>query len=226
MFNAFGNITTGLILPISANTGIGSSRCAAKSYKARPPLILPVNPTAFTFGFNTNCCPTSIPLLFKFENTPFGIPVFSAALITAPATISPVAACIGCDFTITGHPAANAAAVSPPAVENANGKLEAPKTTTGPRAIFIFLKSTFGIGWRSGWAVSIEASTHSPASTWSAKALNCPKVLPRSPLARPFGNPLSEWYTSKSSSPKASISSAIALKNVAFCAPEVLEYVL
>ena len=29
--------------------------------------------------------PTSIPLLFKFENTPFGIPVFSAAFIIAEA---------------------------------------------------------------------------------------------------------------------------------------------
>ena len=35
----------------------------------------------------------------------------------AEAISSPVPACIGCDFTITGQPAAKAAAVSPPAVE-------------------------------------------------------------------------------------------------------------
>ena len=108
---------TGLILPISANTGIGSSRSAARSYRARPPLILPVKPTALTFGCFTSCTPTSIPALFKFEKTPSGIPVFSAARCTAPATNSPVPACIGCDLTITGHPAAKALAVSPPAVE-------------------------------------------------------------------------------------------------------------
>ena len=36
---------------------------------------------------------------------------------------------------MTGQPAASADAVSPPQTENANGKLLAPKTTTGPRAI-------------------------------------------------------------------------------------------
>jgi len=40
----------------------------------------------------------------------------------------------GVTFTITGQPAARALAVSPPAVEKANGKLLAPKTTTGPSA--------------------------------------------------------------------------------------------
>ena len=115
--NAFGKIITGFILPISAKTGIGSALFEAKSNKALPPFMLPVKPTAFTFGCATNCCPTSIPLEFKLENTPFGIPVFSAALIIADATNAPVPECIGCDFTITGQPEAKAAAVSPPAVE-------------------------------------------------------------------------------------------------------------
>ena len=35
-------------------------------------------------------------------------------------------------MTTTGHPAASADAVSPPAVEKASGKLDAPKTATGP----------------------------------------------------------------------------------------------
>ena len=64
----------------------------------------------------------------------------------AEATNSPVPACIGCDFTITGQPAANAAAVSPPAVEYAKGKLLAPKTTTGPSGTNSLRISDFGIG--------------------------------------------------------------------------------
>ncbi len=47
-------------------------------------------------------------------------------------TISLVPGCAWCAFTITGLPAAKAAAVSPPATENASGKLLAPKTATGP----------------------------------------------------------------------------------------------
>ena len=56
---------------------------------------------------------------------------------------------------MTGQPAAKAAAVSPPAVEYANGKLLAPKTTTGPKGIFIFRKSGFGAGVLSVIEVSI-----------------------------------------------------------------------
>ena len=112
-----GKITTGFTLPISANTGIGSILLFAKSNKALPPEILPVKPTAFILGCNTSCFPTSRPIAFKFEKIPFGIPVFKAAATIALATNSPVPACKGCDFTITGHPAANAEMVSPPAVE-------------------------------------------------------------------------------------------------------------
>ena len=98
--------------------------------------------------------------------------VFSAAFIIADATNSPVPACIGCDFTITGHPAANAAAVSPPAVEYANGKLLAPKTTTGPKGIIILRRSGFGIGCLSGTPISMVASTQEPSFTSSAKLRN------------------------------------------------------
>ncbi|KCX76817.1 hypothetical protein J532_4523, partial [Acinetobacter baumannii 940793] len=38
-------------------------------------------------------------------------------------------------FITTEQPAASAEAVSPPAVENAKGKLLAPKTATGPTPI-------------------------------------------------------------------------------------------
>ena len=107
-----------------------------------------------------------------FENTPFGIPVFSAALIIAEATNSPVPECIACDFTITGQPDANALAVSPPAVENAKGKLLAANTTTGPNGIDVFLISDLGNGCLVGIASSIVSFLHSSFETKSAKALN------------------------------------------------------
>ena len=46
-----------------------------------------------------------------------------------------VPGCALCALTITGQPAARADAVSPPATEKARGKLLAPNTATGPRAI-------------------------------------------------------------------------------------------
>ena len=76
----------------------------------------------------------------------------------ADATKVEVAKCPGCAFTITGQPAANALAVSPPAVEYAKGKLLAPKTTTGPKGCIISRMSGLG-GVLVGMAVSILAST-------------------------------------------------------------------
>src|SRR5688572_24593836 len=99
--------------------------------------------------------------------TPSGIAQSVAAFKIAEATNSLVLACAGCAFTITGQPAANAVAVSPPAVEYAKGKLYAPKTTTGPNGTSIFLISGFG-GFLSGMAVSILASSQSPFSQASA----------------------------------------------------------
>ena len=152
--------------------------------------------------------------------------VFSAAFITAVAINSPVPACIGCDFTSTGQPAAKAAAVSPPAVENAKGKLLAPKTTTGPIGKLSFLISGFGCGSLVASPLSIVASTQEPAAIKLAKPLNCPTVLPLSPFARPSGKPLSEQYVLINTSSKAKISSAIAFKNAAFLVPEILLYSL
>jgi hypothetical protein len=65
-------------------------------------------------------------------NTPAGIPVFSAARMIASATRCAVAICPLWALNTTGQPAASAAAVSPPAVEKAKGKLLAPNTATGP----------------------------------------------------------------------------------------------
>ncbi len=52
--------------------------------------------------------------------------------MTIWAVSSEVPGCPSWALTTTGHPAASAEAVSPPATENANGKLDAAKTATGP----------------------------------------------------------------------------------------------
>ena len=49
----------------------------------------------------------------------------------AEAESSDVPGCAGCAFTTTGHPAAIAETVSPPATEKASGKFDAPNTATG-----------------------------------------------------------------------------------------------
>src|SRR4030095_3633400 len=89
--------------------------------------------------------------------------LFAAARIAFP-TISEVSAWAGWAFTITGQPAPKAHAVSPPAVEYANGKLAAPNTTTGPNGVIVLRKSGLG-GFFFGIAVSIRTSIHAPAST-------------------------------------------------------------
>jgi hypothetical protein len=55
--------------------------------------------------------------------------------------------------------AAGSEAVSPPAVENASGKLLAPKTATGPIGTSMRRTSGRGIGLASGSGVSMIAST-------------------------------------------------------------------
>ncbi len=120
-------------------------------------------------------------------NTPFGIPVDSAAFKIAVVTISEVLIWPEWPFITTGQPAAKAEAVSPPAVENANGKLLAAKTATGPIGCNILRISTLGSGCLSGIALSILASTHEPSSTKSANIRNWPQVRPRSPKSLASG---------------------------------------
>ena len=74
----------------------------------------------------------------------------------ASATSSAVAIWPECALKTTGHPAAKAATVSPPAVENASGKLLAPNTATGPYQFYIDANQR-GKGLRSGNATSIRA---------------------------------------------------------------------
>ena len=109
---------------------------------------------------------------------PLGILVLIIALIIALEINSLVPQCIGWDFTITGQPLARALAVSPPAVENAKGKLLAPKTTTGPRATDVFRKSGFGKGFLLGSAISIKFSLHFSFSIKLANEFSWFIVLP------------------------------------------------
>ena len=57
------------------------------------------------------------------ENVPAGMPLSATASLMARATSSEVPGCASWALTTTGQPAASAEAVSPPATENASGKL-------------------------------------------------------------------------------------------------------
>ena len=70
------------------------------------------------------------------------------------ATARESSGCPGCTFTMTGLPAAIADAVSPPATENAKGKLEAAKTATGPSGTSMRRRSGMGgVALASGWSI-------------------------------------------------------------------------
>ena len=86
------------------------------------------------------------------------MPVRPAASRIASATMRPVSGWAGWPLTTTGQPAASAEAVSPPAVEKANGKFDAPNTATGPTGRWIIRRSGRGSGWRSGSATSWRRS--------------------------------------------------------------------
>ena len=139
-------------------------------------------------GCATSACAMRRPSVNSSEKTPSGIPVCAAASRIAEPDISAVPKCDEWAFTTTGHPAAYADAVSPPATENASGKLLAQKTATGPKGRSIERKSCFGRGFRSGSAVSMRASTHEPSSTMPAKNRSWKQVRPNSPRTRPSGS--------------------------------------
>ena len=68
------------------------------------------------------------------------------AFLMAFATNLEVPGCASCAFTTTGQPAAKAEAVSPPATENANGKLLAPKTRARAYVLCLILGVAYGLG--------------------------------------------------------------------------------
>ena len=182
---------------------------------ATPPEREPVKPTALICGCSTKAEPTSRPEPYINENTPAGMPVFFAAAVIARPTSSAVPGCAECAFTITGQPAARAEAVSPPATENANGKLEAPNTATGPNGMYCRRRSLRGRGVRSGIAGSMRTSRYLPARTTPANKRNWPMVRPRSPSIRACGRPDSAIARCTKVSPRARISSAMVSRKVA-----------
>ena len=123
---------TGLIELISAYTGMGSGRPAAAATRAVPPERDPVKPTALIRGSVTSAPPSPGPEPNSSENVPSGRPAALTASVMARPTSSEVPGWASCALTTTGQPAARADAVSPPATENASGKLLAPNTATGP----------------------------------------------------------------------------------------------
>jgi hypothetical protein len=114
---ACGSTTTGFIEPISANTGIGFGRAAARSHRARPPTSEPVKPTAVIAGCCTSRAPVAGNRPCSSENVPAGSPSFATQSAIIAPTSSLVPGCAGWPFTTTGQPAASADAVSPPATE-------------------------------------------------------------------------------------------------------------
>src|SRR5581483_4591399 len=92
-----------------------------------------------------------------------------------------VFACAECALITTVEPDANALAVSPPAVENAKGKLLAPKTITAPTGTSILRMSGFG-GVRLLSAVSMLASTQLPSLIKVANILSWLVVRVNSPF--------------------------------------------
>ena len=115
----------------------------------------PVNATARIPGWVTSAVPPSRPNTSPI--VPSGAPAASAPRTIARWTAADSAGCDECALATTGQPAAIAAAVSPPATENANGKFDAPNTATGPSGTRYRRTSASGpIG--DSWAGSITAS--------------------------------------------------------------------
>ena len=181
--SAPGSTNTGLVEPISAYTGIGSTRRAAASNSARPAVNEPVNATARVAGCSTSATPTPTSPATCWKHAA-GRPARSTARAIASAAIAAVVGCAGWALTTTGQAAASADAVSPPGVAKAKGKFDAPNTTTGP--IGHIMRR------RPGAAVSIVARAHVPSATIPANASSC-VVVRVSSLRRRAGPRCDSW---------------------------------
>ena len=162
-----------------------------------------------------------LPVPVSSANTPAGSWHSATAFTTARATSSEVPGCAECAFSTTGQPAAKAEAVSPPATENANGKLLAANTATGPTPIRRNRMSGRG-GTRSGSALSMRTSRHEPSRSKAANRRSWPTVRPRSPSRRARGRPDSAIARTINSSPMAITWSATVSRKVARCSSLVL----
>src|ERR1700742_4539417 len=118
---------------------MGTGRSAAILARARPPGVDPVKPAALIAGGRSSVRPAWTP--WTRPNVPAGAPAAASAPVTISAVRSEVTGWSSCAFTTTGQPAARAEAVSPPATENANGKLDAANTATGPTGRLIRRRS-------------------------------------------------------------------------------------
>src|ERR1700735_4803589 len=100
------------------------------SNRNRPPAVDPVNPAALIRGSRSASTPGWSPK--TIPNTPGGRPAACTAWRASGASSTGRPGCDGWALTTTGQPLASAEAVSPPSTLKANGKLLAPKISTGP----------------------------------------------------------------------------------------------
>ncbi len=138
-----------------------------------------------------------------------GRPDSATAAKAASASRRVVPGCELLALAITGFPAAIAATKSPPAtLLKAKGKLLGPNTHTGP--IGASTERMLSL-------VSIVGSAHEPSSTAAAPCRSCPVVRGSSTSARrgERGRPVSACAMSTSSSLRASIREAKALRKAA-----------
>lgn len=122
----------------------------------RPTRVEPVKPTAATRASVTAARPSSSDSIMP--NIPPGAPAAVSASDTAAATARLSSRWPGLALTTTGQPAARALAVSPPATENAKGKLLAANTSTTPSGTFIRRMSGRAPIGHAGSAWSIRTS--------------------------------------------------------------------
>ena len=153
-----GKIKTGLVLLISAKTGMGSGASGCNIHK-RP---TPITRSGKSHRFHQmDASPGQSQFVAGIEQKreyTLRQTAFPNALLHSWPTSSLVPGWAGCALTITGLPAARAEAVSPPATENASGKLLAPKIATGPERI----KHRSQIGLRNRFAIRHLAGRSGP----------------------------------------------------------------
>ena len=147
-------------------------------------------------------------------NTPAGMPVRSAARRIAAATRSAVAMCPLCALNTTGQPAARAAAVSPPAVENAREVARAEhrhRAEADPALAQVdaWQRLAFGPGAVDARAMEVAAPQD------SANRRSWPLVRLRSPWMRVAGSAVSRQTMATKSASSASSSAAMVSRNSA-----------
>ena len=199
--------TSGFSDPISAYTGIGRGRVAARSNRARPPRRLPVNATASTSGWVTSAWPTSWPPSCSTEIIPSASPAARRPSASSRPHSSAVAGWAGCALATTGQPAPRAAAVSVPATPNASGKLEAANTATTPSGTVV--RCSAGAAGPSP-AGSTTTSRRLPVRASVAIIRSWPTVRPSSPRSRVSPSAVSASAVATTTSAAASNASAAA----------------